>query len=109
MEVDRVEAKGKNKGKGKGKYGKGWQSSGSSFLNYCRGRGNNFKGRGCGKGKGKSKGKNNGKSKNGGKQTKGKQKGKVDAQQCRICHEYGHWARECPNRVNQVEQVPQQS
>lgn len=109
MEVDRIEAKGKNKGKGKGKYGKGWQSFGSSFLNYGRGRGNNFKGRGRGKGKGKSKGKNKGKSKNGGKQTKGKQKGKVDAQQCRICHEYGHWARECPNRVNQVEQVPQQS
>ena len=102
MEVDRVEAKGQNKGKGKGKYGKGWQSFGSSFLNYGRGRGNNFKGRGRGKGKGKSKGKNKGKSKNGGKQTKGKQKGKVDAQQCRICHEYGHWARECPNRVNQV-------
>jgi len=109
MEVDRIEAKGKNKSKGKGKYGKGWPSFVSSFLNYGRGRGNNFKGRGRGKGKGKSKGKNKGKSKNGGKQSKGKQKGKIDAQQCRICHEYGHWARECPNRVNQVEQVPRQS
>ena len=105
MEVDRIaNEKGKgykgksNKGKSKGK---SWWSFGSyTFSGRGRGRG---KGRSNkGKGKGKHKGKSKGKSKDSGK--KGNRKGKgVDAQQCRLCLEYGHWSRECPNRMtNQV-------
>ena len=110
MEVDRIAnekgkgSKGKNS-KGKSK-GKSWWSFGSYGL-YGRGRGRG-KGRGNkGKGKGKQKGKSKGKSKSYGKNygKKGGQKGKqnVDPQQCRLCHEFGHWSRECPNRMtNQV-------
>ena len=96
MEVDRItNDKGKgwkgksNKGKSKGK---SWWSFGSYAL-QGRGRGRGKGGRSNkGKGKGKSKGKNKGKSKSYGKKgQKGKQ---VDAQQCRLCHEYGHWSRE---------------
>ena len=107
MEVDRiVNSGGKSKGKsGKGKRGRGrgWWSFGSYAL-QGRGRGGKSKGRGNkGKGKSKQKGKSKGKYDNGGK-SKGKQKGKqLDAQQCRLCFEYGHWSRDCPNRmVNQV-------
>ena len=105
MEVDRVyNEKGKNnKGKGKSKSkGTSWWSFGSyAFQGRGRGRG---KGRGNkGKGKGKSKGKTKGKSKYGGKKS-GRGKGKqYDSQQCHLCGEYGHWSRECPNRMtNQV-------
>ena len=65
----------------------------------------NSKGRGKGKGKGKKgggrgKGKSNGKK--GGKFKGGKPK--VAENQCTLCYEFGHWSRECPNRmVNQVE------
>ena len=107
MEVDRVENKGKSKGKGKTKdKGKNWWnygSAGGSAFGRGRGRG---KGRGNkGKGKGKQKGKSKNKGKDFGK--KGKNKGKIDSQQCRICLEYGHWSRECPNRM--VQQVVNQS
>ena len=112
MEVDRVEEKGKYKGGKKGKKGS-WQSYAGGFLGYKGGKGKqnqNGKGKG-GRGKGKGgfqKGKNKGKNKSGGKQ-KGKANGKrVDAQQCRICYGYGHWSKECPQRVNQVVQEQQQ-
>eukprot|EP00435_Cladocopium_sp_Y103_P043647 s2238_g12.t1 len=103
MDVDRIyNEKGKSyKGKGKSKSkSKSWWSFGSYGF-AGRGRGGRGKGRGNkGKGKGKSKEKNKGKSKDGGK--KGGRKGKqVDAQQCRLCLEYGHWSRECPNRMTQ--------
>ena len=104
MEVDRawVDKGGKQKGKGKSKSkGKSWWNFGSYALRGAgRGRG---KGRSNkGKGKGKQKGKSKGKSKDGGK--KGGRKGKqIDPQQCRLCHEYRHWSRDCPNRMtNQV-------
>eukprot|EP00435_Cladocopium_sp_Y103_P037670 s676_g10.t1 len=103
MEVDRVENKGGKGKKGESKdKGKGWWNYGgygSAAFGRGRGRG---KGRGNkGKGKGKQKGKGKSKNKDGGK--KGKNKGKVDSQQCRVCWEYGHWARDCPNRM--VQQV----
>lgn len=102
MEVDWVEPGdcegGKHGGKGKHKAGgKGWWNAGT--YAFGRGRG------GGGRGKGKSKGKNKGKSNRGSK--KGKGKNKVDPQQCRLCPQYGHWSRECPNRM-QVNQVAQQ-
>ena len=116
MEADRVEDKGKGKkgGKCKGK-NKGWWSAGSYGFGrgYGRGRGKGGKGK-----KGKSKGKNKGKTKSKGKGYGnfggGKKGGKgknnnVSSQQCRLCLEYGHWARECPNRmVNQVNANGQQ-
>ena len=113
MEVDRVfmeKGKGKDKGKFKGGKGKGgdWTSAWGFLRGKGRGRG--FKGKGKDKGKqkgkkGKSKGKNKGKNKS---------KGKLGQNQCSECLQYGHWARDCPNkmRVNQVEQseqVPQQA
>eukprot|EP00435_Cladocopium_sp_Y103_P021125 s485_g5.t1 len=100
MEVDRIENKGKGKkGKSKDK-GKSWWNYGSVGTAFGRGRGRGKGGRtNKGKGKGKQKGKNKSKGKFGGK--KGKNKGKVDNRQCRICWEYGHWARECPNRMVQ--------
>ena len=105
MEVDRIENKGKGKYKGKTKdKGKSWWNYGSYGSGaFGRGRG---KGRGRGhkgKGKGKAKGKSKSKGKDFGK--KGKNKGKVDSQQCKLCLEYGHWARDCPNRM--VQQVVQ--
>ena len=108
MEVDRIENKGKSKSKGKTKdKGKSWWSYGSAgYGAFGKGRGRSGKGRGNkGRGKGKQKGKSKSK---GGKDwgKKGKTKGKVDSQQCRICFEYGHWSRECPNRM-QVNQVAQ--
>ena len=105
MEVDRIENKGKGKHKGKGKdKGKSWWNyggfgSGAFGRGRGKGRGHNNKG----KGKGKSKSKSKSKGKDFGK--KGKNKGKVDSQQCKLCYEYGHWSRECPNRM--VQQVVQ--
>eukprot|EP00435_Cladocopium_sp_Y103_P020525 s4238_g5.t1 len=105
MEVDRIyNDKGKSKGKGKSKSkGKSWWSFGSYGL-YGRGRGGKSKGRGNkGKGKGKPKGKSKGKSKDSGKKGDGRKGKFTDPQQCRLCGEYGHWSRECPNRMtNQV-------
>ena len=105
MEVDRIENRGKGKGKHKSKdKGKNWWNYGSAgYSAFGRGRGRG-KGRGNkGKGRGKAKGKSKNKGKDFGK--KGKNKGKVDSQQCKLCLEYGHWARECPNRM--VQQVVQ--
>ena len=104
MEVDRVfmeKGKGKEKGKFKGGKGKGDWTSAWGFL---RGKG---RGRGKGKDKGKQKGKK-GKSK-GKTKGKNKSKGKLGQNQCSECLQYGHWARDCPNkmRVNQVEQSEQ--
>ena len=105
MEVDRVYMeKGKGKDKGKYKGGKGKGGDWTSAWGYLRGkgRGRGFKGKGKDKGKqkgkkGKSKGKNKGKNKG---------KGKLGQNQCSECLQFGHWARDCPNkmRVNQVEQ-----
>ena len=51
--------------------------------------------------KGKAKGKN---------KEKNKGKGKLGQNQCSECLQFGHWARDCPNkmRVNQVEQQSDQ-
>ena len=95
MEVDRIEKGGK--GKGKNKKGNAWT--------YARGRGRGRQNKG--KGKGKSKGKNKGKK--GGSKGKGKKGGrgnKVAYGQCSNCYEFGHWAKDCPNMVNQVKQEP---
>ena len=104
MEVDRIEKGGK--GKGKSKNGKGF--FGSEWVNawtYARGRGRGRQNKGTGKGK--SKGKNKGKK--GGSKGKGKKGGrgnKVAYGQCSNCYEYGHWAQDCPNMVNQIKQEP---
>ena len=109
MEVDRVYHKG-GKGKDKGKKGedgkgKGWWNNMWQFPGG-RGRG---KGRGKSKGKGdkgkgKSKGKKGGKSKHKGNSKSGKGKGsKRDP--CFICGSYDHWSRECPRKVNNVNNV----
>ena len=91
MEVDQVQyGKGK-KGKGKGKKGK-W--SGFPFGGGKYGGGHKGKGKKGKKGKGKHKGK--GKS---GKGKGGKNHG-ADRDQCRICHQYGHWGNECPQLQN---------
>ena len=106
MEIDRVYDKG---GKGKGKKGdKGGKGKGGWWNNawsFGRGRG---KDGGRGKGhKGRGKGKKGGKSKGKSKGKKGGKKGgkmRVGENQCAICFEYGHWSRECPNKmVNQVQ------
>ena len=107
MEIDRIEEKGKGKGKQKGKQkGKGWWQFpyGGRGGGQPKGKGRGFKG---GKSKGKNKGKQYGKSK--GKQ-KGKQGGKkgggdVGQNQCRVCFGYGHWSRDCPQRVQQVTEL----
>jgi len=105
MEVDRIEKGGKGKSKGKNK-GKGF--SGGEWLNAWaygrgRGRGRQNKGKGKGKSKGKSKGKKGSKG-----NSKGKKGGrsKVAYGQCSNCYEYGHWAKDCPNMVNQIKQEP---
>ena len=98
MEVDRIEDKGKSKGKGKFKgKAKSWWSA-FPFGGKGPGRG---KGRGVGRGKGKSKqkGKKGQKGKSKTKNGKGKT---LDQNQCRICHGFGHWSRDCPQRVQQV-------
>ena len=106
MEIDRVYDKG---GKGKGKKGdKGGKGKGGWWNNawsFGRGRG---KDGGRGKGyKGRGKGKKGGKSKGRSKGKKGGKKGgkmRVGENRCAICFEYGHWSRECPNKmVNQVQ------
>ena len=103
MEVNRIYME-KGKGKEKGKYkGKGRGAEWTSAWGYLRGkgRGRGFKGKGKDKGKQKGKkGKNKGKSKS---------KGKLGQNQCSECLQFGHWARDCPNkmRVNQVEQNEQ--
>ena len=107
MEIDRIEEKGKGKGKQKGKQKrKGWWQFpyGGRGGGQPKGKGRGFKG---GKSKGKNKGKQYGKSK--GKQ-KGKQGGKkgggdVGQNQCRVCFGYGHWSRDCPQRVQQVTEL----
>ena len=108
MEIDRIEEKGKGKGTYKGKYkgGRSW------WQNIPFGGRGNPKGKGRGNGRGgKAKGKNKGKSFNKGK-TKNKGKagrkkgGQTDVNQCRICFAYGHWSRDCPNRmVQQIENL----
>ena len=104
MEVDRIQEKGKGKGKYKGK----GKDKGKSWWQFpFGGRGGQQKGKGKfekgGKSKGKYKGKQGGKSK--GKQ-KGKSRGKkgsdVGQNQCRVCYGYGHWSRDCPQRVQQI-------
>ena len=104
MEVDMVTDKGKGKHKGK-KGGKGY-GGGAEWASWAygrgRGRGRFNKGKGKGKQKGKSKGK---KGQKGGKGKKGGGRGKVAYGQCAVCHEFGHWSRECPHKmVNQVKQ-----
>ena len=96
MEVDRIEDKGKGKYKGKGKH-KGKYKGWIPFSPYGRGRGGR---NGRGKGKGKQKGKSKGKGKNKGKG--GKSYGKAAENQCKECFQFGHWARDCPNKVSQV-------
>ena len=110
MEVNRVQDKGKGKGKYKGKQkGKGsWWRGAWPFG----GRGRSYKG--CGKGKGRGKGKSKGKSKSKSKGKKGKGKAKsyntnytqnyIGGNNCNICDQSGHWARDCPQKVNQVQQ-----
>ena len=101
MEIDRIEEKGKGKGKQKGKQkGKGWWQF-PYGSGQPKGKGRGYKG---GKSKGKNKGKQYGKSKG---KPKGKQGGKkgggdVGQNQCRICYGYGHWSRDCLQRVQQV-------
>ena len=105
MEVDRIEKGGKRKEKGKYK----GKSKGGEWPTACgylrgKGRGRGFKGKGKDKGKGNSKGKSESKNKG-----KNKGKGKLGQNQCSECLQYGHWDRDCPNRmrVNQVEQNDQ--
>ena len=109
MAVDRIYHKG-GKGKDKGKKGedgkgKGWWNNMWQFPGG-RGRGKGRgkrKGKGD-KGKGKSKGKKGGKSKHKGNSKSGKGKGsKRDP--CFICGSYDHWSRECPRKVNNVNNV----
>ena len=56
------------------------------------------------KGKGKSKGKKGGKSKSKGKNKNGKGEG-AKRDPCFICGSYDHWSRECPRKVNNVNNV----
>ena len=108
MEVDRVYEKGKGKekgkkggdGKGKGWWNNMWQFPGGRGRGKGKGRGN-FKGKSKGKGKkGKKGGKVKGKSKN--KHGGGKGSNK-DA--CFVCGSYDHWSRDCPRKVNNVNNV----
>ena len=108
MEIDRVYEKGKGKekgkkggdGKGKGWWNNMWQFPGGRGRGKGKGRGN-FKGKSKGKGKkGKKGGKAKGKSKN--KHGGGKGSNK-DA--CFVCGSYDHWSRDCPRKVNSVNNV----
>ena len=109
MEIDRVYEKGKGKekgkkggdGKGKGWWNNMWQFPGGRGRGKGKGRGN-FKGKSKGKGKkgGKKGGKSKGKSKS--KNTGGKGSNK-DA--CFVCGSYDHWSRDCPRKVNNVNNV----
>ena len=108
MEIDRVYEKGKGKekgkkggdGKGKGWWNNMWQFPGGRGRGKGKGRGN-FKGKSKGKGKkGKKGGKSKGKSKN--KHGGGKGSNK-DA--CFVCGSYDHWSRDCPRKVNNVNNV----
>ena len=96
MEVDRVQEKGKGKGKYKGK----GKDKGKSWWQFpFGGRGGQQKGKGKfekgGKQGGKSKGKQKGKS-------SGKKGSDVGQNHCRVCYGYGHWSRDCPQRVQQI-------
>ena len=102
MEVDRVEkGKGKQKGKGKSKGFSGGEWASGWLYGRGKGRGRFNKGKGKGKSKGKSKCKK-GNSKGNSKGKKSGGRGKVAYGQCSNCYEYGHWAKDCPNMVNQV-------
>ena len=109
MEVDRVYRKG-GKGKDKGKKGeegkgKGWWNNMWQFPGG-RGRGKGrgkFRGKGE-KRKGKSRGKKGGKSEHKGNSKSGKGKG-AKRDPCFICGSYDHWSRECPRKVNNVNNV----
>ena len=112
MEVDRVidkGGKGKHEGKGKkggdGK-GKGWWNNMWQFGGRGHGRG---KGRGGSKSKGRGKGKSKGKKGGGKPNGKGKRKnsgGKgAKRHPCFVCGSYDHWSRECPRKVNNVNNV----
>ena len=110
MEVDRVFEKGKGKDKGKkggdGK-DKGWWNN---MWQFPGGRG-----RGKGKGRGNFKGKSKGKGKKGGGKKGGKFKGKSknkhgggkgsNKDACFVCGSYDHWSRDCPRKVNNVNNV----
>ena len=106
MEVDRVNDKGKGKHKGK-KGGKGFGGEWASAWGYGRGKGRGRHNKG--KGKGKQKGKKGGgkKGSKGGDKGKKGGRGRAAYGQCSICYEYGHWSRECPNKM--VQQVRQDS
>ena len=99
MEVDRVmDEKGKSKGEGK------YKSKSKSWWNSIP-----FGGKGPGRGKGRSFGRGKGKGKQKGKKGKGKMKGgkgkTLDQNQLRVCHGFGHWSRDCPQRVQQVTEL----
>ena len=105
MDIGYLGKSGYKGGKGKGKYGKGF----TPYWQPRKGYGKSQKGKGKSKGKGpyrpwpaKGKGKGKGKGKAKGSASSGKGKGYVDLSQrtCYRCHEKGHMAANCPNRMD---------